>query len=194
MDDLEAVTVSHHLDVFAVTAYFIRQDELQDEPDVTPLKLHKLLYLAQANYLAATGERLFDEPIEAFDHGPVVYAVTRKFSGRQVIAYTEPTLPDAALPPDAEEFLERIWVRYKDYSPSALRALAHRQTPWKEYYEPDAYRSVIPDSAMIEYFRKDAPSDERVLHAGVTIVDDGFLDAFDIDATAAQLRSVLDAG
>lgn len=40
--------------------------------DMTQMKLNKLMYLAQAQYLAATNHRLFRERLEAYKHGPVV--------------------------------------------------------------------------------------------------------------------------
>jgi uncharacterized phage-associated protein len=41
-------------------------------PGLPTLKLHKLLYYAQAHHLAATGEPMFAESVTAWDKGPVV--------------------------------------------------------------------------------------------------------------------------
>ena len=46
---------------------------------LTNLKLQKLLYYAQAWYLANYQKPLFDEPIEAWVHGPVVVQVYNEF-------------------------------------------------------------------------------------------------------------------
>lgn len=43
-----------------------------ERPDLTPGRLHKLLYLAQGHHLAWFGQPLFAEPISAWDTGPVV--------------------------------------------------------------------------------------------------------------------------
>ena len=40
--------------------------------DLTNMKLNKLLYFAQGYYLKKYGRPLFDNAIEAWEHGPVV--------------------------------------------------------------------------------------------------------------------------
>ncbi|MGL4743691.1 MAG: Panacea domain-containing protein [Dermatophilaceae bacterium] len=60
------IQFTHDVDPLDAAAFFVRADHLRDEPDVTPMKLQKLLYLTQANYLAATGQRLFDADVETF--------------------------------------------------------------------------------------------------------------------------------
>lgn len=186
----EEVQFTHDIDPMAVAAFFVRADQLRDDPDVTPMKLQKLLYLAQANYLASTGERLFDADIEAFEHGPVVYQVWHEFSGRQIIA------PEAhaqalatTVPPDAEAFLEQVWIQYQDSSASALRRLTHEQAPWKDHYVAGAMHVRIPDEAMKGYFSGRVPARDRVFHPNVVVVTP---DVFDDDAEAdARLHAFL---
>src|SRR5437016_8859052 len=48
---------------------------------ISNLKLQKLLYYAQAWYLALHNEPLFPESIEAWVHGPAVPPVYGKFKG-----------------------------------------------------------------------------------------------------------------
>lgn len=48
------------------------------------LKLNKLLYLAQGRALAQTGKPLFDDDIEATEHGPVIREVEEYFSRKAV--------------------------------------------------------------------------------------------------------------
>ena len=69
--DLQAL-FHHDIDVSDAVRFFLAEDALRSDPNVTPMKLHKLLYLAQANYLASTGHRLFAEPVDAYENGPVV--------------------------------------------------------------------------------------------------------------------------
>ena len=42
---------------------------------ITQLKLQKLLYFIQVAYLRQAGDILFDDPIEAWEYGPVVRSV-----------------------------------------------------------------------------------------------------------------------
>lgn len=54
-------------------------------------KLNRLVYLAQAEAVATTGELLFEDRIEAWQCGPVVPAVIHAFDERDDTVITEPT-------------------------------------------------------------------------------------------------------
>jgi uncharacterized phage-associated protein len=184
--------VSGELDVAVVASYFIAQDSLQDEPDVTPMKLQKLLYLTQANWLASTGQRLFDEPVEAYEHGPVVTRAWTMYSGREVICLATPSVHSvSSLPADVEEFLEQVWVRFRGLSASALRNLTHQQAPWRDNYRPGAYRTPIPDAEIAGYFRTRIPPSERVVHPNALVVSAELLDSLDEDHAARALTAFL---
>ncbi|MDR0620893.1 MAG: DUF4065 domain-containing protein [Deltaproteobacteria bacterium] len=70
--------------VFDVANYFIVatrcdcEDEINDDV-MTHMKLHKLVYYAQGFSLALNDEPLFDEPIEAWEHGPVCPDLYQKY-------------------------------------------------------------------------------------------------------------------
>lgn len=183
MTDAHEALFHHDLPVSDVARYFVQLDALREDPDVTPMKLQKLLYLAQANYLASTGRRLFDEPVEAYRHGPVVHRAWKMFPGKQIIstqsAESFSTVDD--LPEDVEAFVEAVWEQYKDVSASALRRLTHRQEPWVRNYDEDEHRPEIPDADMIEYFRDRVPAEERVFHANVVVMPAGLVREIDED-------------
>ncbi|CAN5578440.1 hypothetical protein BH23ACT6_BH23ACT6_06270 [soil metagenome] len=148
---------------------------------MTQLKLQKLLYLVQANYLAATGSRLFRATIEAFDNGPVVYTVLKEYEAysRSVIAPDNAPWDAELLPRDAREFIDSVWSRYRGWTATQLWSLTHSQSPWEDAYEQGAYRKQIPDEAMTDYFRSEVPLDKRVLHPNGVVVDRGLLDDLD---------------
>lgn len=186
------VLFSHHLSVDAVTNFFLDMDAARQEPDVTPLKLQKLLYFAQANYLASTDERLFDENLEAFRHGPVVYKTYQRYMNiNQILVAREvsPAIETARVPEDVEHFLKSIWDKYKDYSAGQLRNLTHLQDPWLHNYEEGSYRTVISDDELRAYFRHKVPASDRVFHDSVALVPAGFIEALDEDAIASQMRA-----
>jgi uncharacterized phage-associated protein len=191
------VTFSHHLSVTAVAEYLVQQDALRDESDVTPMKLQKLLYLAQANYLASTGERLFDENVEAYLHGPVVHRAWQLFPGRQIIAESGQanyaSNPQERIPEDAEVFLDAIWSKYSDFSAVQLRKLTHEQAPWKDHYDAAAHRPIIPDDDMASFFRHSVPIADRVYHGSVVIMPPGFVNEIDEDAMAKELSFFLNS-
>ena len=76
-----------NLDPELVADYFLSRDEGREDADVTQMKLHKLMYLAQANFLSSVDNRLFASDIEAFEHGPVIKELYPQFRhyGRSVI-------------------------------------------------------------------------------------------------------------
>lgn len=185
--------VSYDLDVSQVAQYIIALDSERPEPDVTQLKLQKLLYLVQANYLAATGRRLFNAPVEAFDNGPVVYSMLKQFESysKSVIAPESTSWAPELLPSDARMFIEAVWNRYQDWTASALWQLTHeKKSPWHEYYEKDSFRKQIPDAAMRDYFRTKVSYDQRILHPAVVVADREFLDDLDSNEDEIVSRAV----
>jgi len=174
--------VSYGLDPMRVAAFFIRADQERVDSDVTPMKLHKLLYLAQANYLASVGKRLFEANVEAFEHGPVVNDIRVEFVGRQIISPAEhQSVIHLSVPSDVEQFLEQIWALHGGASASQLRDLTHSQDPWKDSYNPREMHIAIPDAAMADYFSQKVPCAERVFHPDVLVVPES---AFEDDAKA----------
>lgn len=175
--------VSCRLDVLDVADYFVWLDAQRPEPDVTQLKLQKLMYLAQANYLASTGLRLLDAKTKAFANGPVFDAVLRAFKrfGRQIIAVESDQTECPALPDDARCFLDEVWEKYQNWSASQLWKLSHEQAPWADHYREDELHVVIPDQAMAEYFRAKVPVEERVFHPNIVVLDSHLVDELDAD-------------
>lgn len=168
----EDVQFTRDIDPLAVAAYFIRADQERDEPDVTPMKLEKLIYFAQAHYLAATRHRMFDADVEAWEHGPAVTAVWKEFTGRQIIcpeAHDPVMLRD--VPPDVEDFLDRVWDKYGDLSATQLRKLTHRQAPWKDHFVDGHRHTVIPDEDMASYFTHQVHPEDQILHRHVVVAD-----------------------
>ena len=65
-------------DVQDIARYVIRRC-WQNERPVNNLKLQKILYFIQAEFLVGTGKACFDDEIEAWASGPVVPAVYSRY-------------------------------------------------------------------------------------------------------------------
>jgi uncharacterized phage-associated protein len=123
------------------------------EPDtgdfISNLKLQKLLYYSQGTHLALYGERLFDEPIEAWLHGPVVPLVYREFKtyGNNPIDMPEDFNKDL-LTPDERDSVEEAYAEFGQYSAWKLRNMTHDEPPWKETGQND----IISIRAIMDYF------------------------------------------
>ena len=142
-----------NLDALSVARYFIELSAGSDENDLTNLKLQKLLYFAQTEYLKQENKPLFADDIEAWVYGPVVRAVYSEykscgsfpitpFDGSHACSSFRP------LPKSIRNFLEGVWKRYGLYSASHLVSLTHQPGgPWRRYYDRGA-NSAIPLSAL----------------------------------------------
>lgn len=135
-----------------VARYFLAvQDEGAGER-ITHLKLQKLLFYAQGYHLALYGEPLFNEPVEAWDHGPVVRPVwdTYRDHGRDPIPML--ATADFAFTQDVRDLLDNVLDSFGVYSALGLRNLTHRDAPWRDAFAQGA-NTEIPTAIMGRYFR-----------------------------------------
>lgn len=175
------------LDARLIADYFIARDECRDDADVTQMKLHKLMYFAQANYLAETGHRLFLSEIHAFEHGPVVDAIRSDFQqyGRAAIVVKDDDVAFRAkersteIPREIVRFLDAIWDKYGEASASQLRRLSHQDKPWLDAYVPSELFCVISDEAIRDYYREPDKADSRVRLDRVFFIDENVWAALD---------------
>lgn len=72
----KAENVAKYLIYFASQAFV---GDNKEREGITNLKLQKVLYFAQVYYLAKLGKPFFRENLEAWNYGPVVPEVYRKF-------------------------------------------------------------------------------------------------------------------
>lgn len=117
--------------------------------NISNLKLQKLLYYAQGFHLALNGAPLFDEPIEAWLHGPVVRSIYLLYNsyGAQAIPTPQDFDPDA-IDSETVEIIEEAYSVYGQYSAWGLRNLTHEEAPWKD----TPLNGVISQEAMRRYF------------------------------------------
>ena len=114
---------------FEIVPHFLKQSEKSIESRITPLKLQKLLYYAQAWSLVFRGKIFFYEDIEAWIHGPVVPRVYRHYK-----QYGYSTLPQedffSKLKDDEINILNMVWMSYGKKSAKFLEELTHSEYPW----------------------------------------------------------------
>jgi len=128
----------------------------------THLSLEKLVYFAYADYLCEHSERLFEDKIYAFTHGPVIGSVyeTYKRSGSQYVKPIELD-DDRDVKTDARELPARSRIlfakngaeklcsidntiqKYGRCSAGTLIDLTHRPgSPWSHVDSTKAYQSI----------------------------------------------------
>ena len=121
----------------------------KEREGITNLKLQKILYFAQAYYLAKLGQPLFSDKIEAWDYGPVVPSVYRGFKhhGRKPIVLKEDA---STLAEDDKNNLKKVWSTFGAYSAGRLVEVVHAHAPWKEANA--SKEKVISQKAIQDYY------------------------------------------
>ena len=133
-------------------------DEGVDEA-ITQMKLHKLMYYAQGVYLALFNQRLFDEDLLAWKHGPVVASTHARFKGRKELDddLNERQMENFESINDSEDsrmVLEAVYSQFGGYTAGQLRNMTHKETPWIEAYGDGVNTTALDDSSITSYFRE----------------------------------------
>lgn len=131
---------------------------------LTPKQVQKLLYYAYSLYLikyntsydSENMNRLFDDKIEAWQHGPVirkVYDYIKKIacSNEPVRCNNEVRLSDTK----TENFIDKILAVFGDYSGYELEKKTHSELPWQLTYidcDGEARCDKVIDDALIYSF------------------------------------------
>ncbi len=114
------------------------------------VKLQKMMYFAQKNALALTGEPLFDEDFEGWVHGPVLKSLRFFFE----------SLPNEDITKELNDtqkyIIDNTIQTYGQYSTWKLRDMSHAETSWIKsrdgLNESEQGRAIIP----VEDIREDA--------------------------------------
>ncbi len=96
---------------------------------ITNLKLQKLLYYAQGYYLAIEGDKLFEDEIEAWVHGPVIPSVYRQYKDFR----WQPISREVVTPAISEkvaDFLNLIIETFLPIDAYKLERMTHNESPW----------------------------------------------------------------
>lgn len=136
-----------------VAEYFLSLVDEEAGDALSNLKLQKLVYYAQGFSLALTGKPLFNETIEAWQHGPVVPSLYRslKKHGSEPIPSPENGINLENYPVDVTELLDEVYSVYGQFSASKLRNMTHQEPPWTEAMGFGASHP-INHQTMREYF------------------------------------------
>lgn len=137
-----------------IAKYFLGKTDEDAGEVITNLKLQKLVYYAQAYYLALYGQPLFSEQVLAWQHGPVVREVYDEFKSYGSLQIPPPQeMPN--IDSDIEEFLDEIYEEFGQYSAWKLREMTHSDEPWKlAFNSPDGVGSVISEESMRSFYQR----------------------------------------
>lgn len=125
-------------DAYSVANSILRRS-FDEDIDMTPMKLQKMVYFLYADYLYKTGRMLFDERFETWKYGPVLKSLYNGFKKYGANAIKEFACEEDGIAyaiaektsPEFKESLDKIWNKYKSYDGVFLSSITHRNgTAW----------------------------------------------------------------
>lgn len=139
-----------------VARWFVNHADRDAGEAVTHLKLQKLVYYAEAWFLANFDRPLTTRNFEAWAHGPVVRDLYAKYRDHSWDALP----PEAGAQPTKEiqEFLAAVYDEYGQFSAKHLERMTHQEDPWKNArggLPPEAAsKTVIPKLEIRNFYAK----------------------------------------
>ncbi|MFH1158375.1 MAG: type II toxin-antitoxin system antitoxin SocA domain-containing protein [Pseudomonadota bacterium] len=113
-----------------IAKWFVDRADRSGGEDFTHLKLQKLIYYAQAWFLANHNQALFNEDVQAWPHGPVVPEVWHTYKKYGFTPIPESANKDSKLDKSVSVYLEKIYSAYAKYSAKGLEEFTHKEDPW----------------------------------------------------------------
>ena len=123
---------------------------------ISNLKLQKILYFIQAEFLIETEQPCFEDRIEAWDFGPVVpnvYFEYRVYGGSNIPCTTTSQMI-RTFSRRVRELIDGIVDQCAQYSASTLVDITHSQSPWIDAYNRPGHNNPITNESIIEYFKQ----------------------------------------
>lgn len=146
-----------NLNINDIALYFIKKGISENRP-MSNKKLQKLLYYSQAWSLVLNKKILFNDPIEAWVHGPAIRSIYKKYKEFGFNPIVSDALKNCKLNLDKEtlELLDEVWRVYGQYDAQYLELLTHSEKPWQEARKNLEYNDisdqVISIDSMFNYY------------------------------------------
>jgi uncharacterized phage-associated protein len=137
-----------------VARWFLNHADREAGEALTQLKLQKLVYYADAWFLANFDKPMISDEFEAWAHGPAIrslYAKYREAGWDSLPPETGPMPPE-----EVNKFLTSVYEEYGQYSAKKLEEMTHNELPWKDARSglrpEEASRNVISKLAMRNFY------------------------------------------
>ncbi|MCR5319091.1 MAG: DUF4065 domain-containing protein [Treponema sp.] len=118
---------------------------------VDNLKLQKLLFYAQAVSLVLGKKPLFQDKIEAWDYGPVVPCIYRKYKKYDAQIPKKKTTQKGHEDPECFHWIDLALSHYGDMTGSQLITLTHSEKPWQTAYAKGRNTEITKTSIKAFY-------------------------------------------
>ncbi len=133
-----------------IAEYFLCQSDPDIGDFISNLKVQKLVYYVQGFHLAMFGKPIFEEPILAWEHGPVVESLYHEYKDYGAAAIPRPEEFNFDIfNEDQKDLLKEVNTVYGQFSAWKLRNMTHSERPWLE----TPRNSPISTELMKDYFK-----------------------------------------
>ena len=123
------------IDITLISKYILSLSAPDAGDGISNLKLQKLLYYCQGIHLALYDRPLFTNNIEAWEHGPVVPEMYRKYKtyGPDNIPISKDTdFSELYSDENAKDTIDEVFNVYGQFSAWKLRDMTHEESPWRD--------------------------------------------------------------
>lgn len=158
-----------------IAHYFLSRAYREQGEVLSALKLQKLVYYAQAWSLVFRQQPMFHDPIEAWQHGPVVRSLWKTYPTLKDQAANDVTVTLPTFSVGEQAVLQQVWQSYASQSPRSLSNLTHTELPWlraRHGVAPNARsRNTISPSEMRSYYQRFVDTDrptQAMIHPTAT--------------------------
>jgi uncharacterized phage-associated protein len=120
---------------------------------ISNLKLQKMLYYLQGFFIAAFDKKLFEEPIIAWQYGPVVRKAYEHFNGfGKGAIILNGNEKKAILKTKELSMFSSVMEKYGQFSAIKLMQMTHEEPPWKETFKEVCPGREITYAKLKKYF------------------------------------------
>lgn len=145
---------NNHDNLFAICSYIILKSEQIEKP-INNLKLQKILYYSQIEYVKRYNKLLFDEDIEITTYGmriPIVYNRFNQYSSAELSHIIKEVKEyNNNLEKDKVEILNYVINKYKNYLTWDMVELNYREQLYSLYKNKLPY--TIKSKELLELFK-----------------------------------------
>lgn len=137
-----------------IAEYVIKYEESQGHT-INNLKLQKILYFLQAEFVTFQGASLFKEDLVAWDFGPIVEVVYYNYNlfGSATIYLNPKNCRNEYIDTETREVINSLLDKIRPYSATQLVYICHNQRPWKNARM--RYSKVISLEELKDYFSEE---------------------------------------
>ena len=151
---MKALTVANYL------LAQIPKEDYENGEGISNLKLQKLLFYIQKTYYSVHKKPLFDDNIEAWQHGPVVPKVYHNFKKYNadhinIIDLDDEIRADCELDYEAIKVVDFVKTKFMQYTAWHLRSISHEDKAWLDNYIPSCNNNISLEELEDEGLKKE---------------------------------------